>query len=121
MKSRRLKSMDHWGKTVLILDFSHASRKDAYELMEISAKKIRSAPPRSVLTLSDVSRLSFDSPVIAAFKDFTSLNKPHVKAAAVVGLRGLQKIVFNTISAFSNRTFGVFAERSAALDWLTRQ
>ena len=48
-------------------------------------------------------------------------NRPYVIAGAVVGLSGLQKVVYTTVMRFSKRNIPAFDDIEAAKDWLIAQ
>jgi hypothetical protein len=78
-------------------------------------------PLSSALILTYVRNMHFDGAIVSAFGESAKLDKPHVKAAAVVGLSGLHTVVFNTIRLVTRRTFGVFDDLDTAKDWLVSQ
>ena len=51
-------------------------------------------------------------------KDYTKHNKPYVCVAAVVGLSGLQEIVYNVIVKVTGRKIATFPYVEAAKDFL---
>ena len=51
-------------------------------------------------------------------KQFSAHNKPYVKAAAVVGITGLKKIIFGAVMAFSRRNLESFEDMEQAKRWL---
>jgi len=108
-------------RKIVLLDFISADAPRIAGIMSEFHDWLARQTPRSVLTLSDVTDLPLDPDVIQLFKDFTLYNKPYVKAAAVVGIRGLRKITFNTVMAFSGRKIQTFDTREDAVDWLIRQ
>lgn len=55
---------------------------------------------------------------LAHFQDFVKGNKPYVKASAVVGLSGLQQIVYNGIMKITGREIKSFSTLAEAKDWL---
>ena len=54
-------------------------------------------PLRSVRTLTLVKNARFNNQVSEAMKEYTHHNKPYVLIAAVVGLSGLQEILYNVV------------------------
>jgi hypothetical protein len=51
-------------------------------------------------------------------KDFTTHNKPYVKAAAIIGISGIKKIIFEAVMMFSRRKIHIFNDMTEAKDWL---
>lgn len=115
---KRIKFIVHEGKEILFLDFSHCKTDDIIRIIEEAKKVIKSRPQNSLLTLSDVTGARFNEDVGREMKEFTAHNKPYVKAAAVVGITGLKKIIFEAVMAFSKRKIHSFATVDEAKQWL---
>jgi len=45
-------------------------------------------------------------------------NAPHVRRAAVIGINGLQRLIYEGVQAFTRRRIPLFESRREALDWL---
>jgi hypothetical protein len=114
----RIKFIQHKGKEILLLDFSRCTVTDALALIDKAAAAIRTRPEQSLLTLTDVTDMRFDDTVNQRMKEFTSHNKPYVRAAAVVGITGLKKILFQAVMTFSKRKINTFDDRETAKAWL---
>ena len=115
----RVQFIRHGGRDILFLDFSKCSIAEALAVIDESAAVIRSTPEDSLLTLTDVTGVSYDYSLSQKMKEFTTLNKPHVRAAAVIGVAGLKKILFDAIMIFSKRNLQAFDDMEKAKDWLT--
>ena len=77
------------------MDFSKLnSTKKVLKLIETSKEYIRNQEPYSLLTLTNISKMHFNSEIKELFTDFAKGNKEFVKAGAVVGIAGLQSIVY---------------------------
>ena len=114
----RARFISHHGIRILQLDGSGCSIEEAQELIESAIPLIRGEPKGTVLTLTTTDGGKFDSQVIKALKEFTKGNKPYVKAAAIVGITGIQRVVLDTVSIFSNREFATFDNLDVAKDYL---
>jgi len=114
----RARFIDHNGVRIFYIDFSGCSIEEANEVIEASAGHIRSEPEGTVLTLTYTDGGKFNSELIGVLKEFTKGNIPYVKAAAVVGISGLQKIVLDAVSLFSSREFSTFESLDEAKDYL---
>src|SRR5258708_37773476 len=79
---------------------------------------IRNDLPSHVLTLPDVTGASFDGESVAVLKSRVAANAPYVKRAAVVGISGLQALIYEGVQAFSNRRIPLFSSRDEAMQWL---
>jgi len=117
----RVKFIIHKWRQILLLDGSHCSLDEAIKGIDEAEKVIRSQPESSLLILTDVTGARYNLEVIEKLKEFASGNKPYVRASAVVGLDGLQKVVYNAVTLFSKRTFPVFDDIDKAKDWLIEQ
>jgi hypothetical protein len=62
--------------------------------------------------------MRFDDRVTQQMKEFTTHNKPYVRAAAVVGVEGVKKIILNAVMLFSKRKFHTFDSIDSAKAWL---
>ena len=118
---KRVKFIIHKWRQILLLDISHCSSDEVIKTIDEAIGAIRSQPESSLLILTDVTSAGYDLEVIEKLKEFTGGNKPYVRASAVVGLDGLQKVVYNAVALFSKRTLPVFDDIEKAKDWLIEQ
>jgi hypothetical protein len=81
---------------------------------------IAQEPPNTVLTLNDVTGTSFDKESVAALQAKVAANAPYVRKAAVIGISGLQRLIYESVQAFSKRRLPLFESRLEALSWLAR-
>jgi len=114
----RVRFIEHNGKKILFLDFSRISAQTVLSVIVEAKAVIRTQPPRSVLTLSDVTGAGFNEEVTQAMKDFVVHNKPYVTAAAVVGANGFRQVILNSVMWFSGRRLHAFSTADEAKDWL---
>ena len=114
----RVEFIKHNGKELLMLDFSNCKPGDVFLVIDEAKKTIRSCPENSVLTLTDVTNMRFDDRVTQQMKEFTTHNKPYVRAAAVVGVEGVKKIILNAVMLFSKRKFHTVDSIDSAKAWL---
>lgn len=114
----RVRFMQHNSKEILFINFSQCKTDEISAIIDKSKAVIRARPEHSLLTLTDVTDMRFDDKVSQQMKEFTSHNKPYVRAAAVVGITGLKKILFGAIMAFSKRKLHAFDSSEQAKAWL---
>lgn len=113
------------GWPLLRLDFSHATSPEealrwVAEAQEVVAAK--SLKPASILTLTDVTDSRFDRSVLKALQDLMTYDRPFVRAGAVVGLSGLQRVAYATLMRLTSRSnLAAFATREDAESWLSAQ
>jgi hypothetical protein len=101
-----------------MLDFSNCKPGDVFLVIDEAKITIRTRSENSVLTLTDVTNMRFDDRVTQQMKEFTTHNKPYVRAAAVVGVEGVKKIILNAVMLFSKRKFHTFDSIDSAKAWL---
>lgn len=118
MEKSRIKFIEHDLKEILLLDFSNSNPDEVLKTIDYAKDVIRTRPEKSLLTLTDVTNARFNDKVSEGMKEFAHHNKPYVRAGAVVGVTGLQKIIFRAVMAFSKRKFEAFDDREKAAVWL---
>jgi hypothetical protein len=102
------------------MDFSNIREvSEIKQLIDKSVEYIRSQPNSSLLTLTNIEGMHFNSEIKNMFSDFVSGNKPHVKTGAVIGLNGLQRIVYNGLMKITGRDIRSFDNINVAKDWLS--
>jgi hypothetical protein len=118
----RTRLISHRGHDIMLLDYSDVI-DTAEALAEIEKSKgiIAQHAPDSLRTLTYVEGARYTAPVIDAMKDLVAHNRPYVKAAAVVGMNTLHRIIYRAVVAFSRRNIHVFDDLEQAKDWLVEQ
>jgi Cu2+-containing amine oxidase len=114
----KVRFITHAGKKLLHLDFSHCKPDEALDIIARAKKVIAQQPEQSLLTLTDVTDTRFSDAVAQEMKHFTAHNRPFVRAAAVVGVTGLKRIIFEAVIAFSGRKVTTFDSIEKAKQWL---
>jgi hypothetical protein len=115
----RVQFITHKGKRVLSIDYSHSDVEMMKAVAEEGNRVISREPSNSVLTLNDVTGASFDSESVEVLKSRVAANAPYVKRAAVIGISGLQRLIYEAVKFFAKRTIPLFSTREEALDYLT--
>ncbi len=106
------------GGKICFIDFSNLGPEDIFENIKKAESLIASQPMNSVLTLTNVINTDFNEDITDGLKEFTAHNKPYVKKGAVVGVKGLQKVVYQAVISFSKRDLSLFDNVDDAKDWL---
>jgi hypothetical protein len=115
----RTQQIVHNGKRIYHLDFSNLSSIEEIKgLVDEGARYIRSQPNGSVYALTNIQDMHFNSEIKDIFGTFIKGNKPYIKASAVVGLNGLQQIVYNGLMALTGRDIKAFKTINEAKEWL---
>ncbi len=118
----RTSFVTHKGKQVCVLDFSGFARaEDALPHIAEARKIVTAQPLGSTLTLTNVAGSHFNTDVVAALKELANADKPHVKASAIVGMRGIQRAIYVAVMQFTGRKIPTFDTVEQALDWLVEQ
>ena len=92
------------------------------EIIEQAKKAIREYPRSSLLVLTNIDNpYNYTPALFNSLKSFVIHNKPYVKASAVLGAQGLQKILLNAFEKSSGRHLTVFKNDKEAKDWLATQ
>lgn len=113
---------EHKGTRILFGDFSGVTRADELTVaIEEGKRVVLGQPPKSLLSLLDVEGLRFTVETARLLKEGMAQNTPFVKATAIIGLSGLQKVLFQTIRRIRPGTLESFSTREEALDWLVTQ
>jgi hypothetical protein len=114
----KVRFITHAGKKILHLDFARCKPDEALAIIATAKKVIAQQPAQSLLTLTDVTDTRFSDAVAQEMKHFTAHNRPYVRAAAVVGVTGLKRIIFEAVIAFSGRKVTTFDTIEKAKQWL---
>jgi hypothetical protein len=117
----RVQFIEHKGKKLLHLDFSGCRSSELEAIVQEAKRLVGAQPHGSVRTLTDVTETEMSKDTSAIVKDLTTFNKPYVTAAAVVGVTGLKKVIYNAIVAISGRNMSTFETIADAKDWLATQ
>jgi len=118
----RTRFITHQGEQILLLDYSDVSDENvAIEEIEKTKAIIAREPENSLRTLTYVAGSRYNPRIVEAMKDLVVHNKPYVRAAAVVGLHTLHRIIYRAVVTVSRRNLKVFEDLEEAKDWLVTQ
>ncbi len=118
METDRVKFITHQEKRILFLDFSNSEANDVLRTIEDAKRLISANPEQSLLTLTDVTNARFNEEVGKGMKQLTAHNRPYVKAAAVVGITGIKRIILGAVMAYAKRNIEPFDDMEEAKKWL---
>ena len=116
--------LNHKGKNILCLDIADLKTQDKPEFhtrIESAKKKIQLQPQKSMLVITNVTNIRFDSEMANSMREYASHNTPYVKASALVGVSGLQKIIVQAVKKFTGRDFYFADTMEEAKEWLVKQ
>ena len=117
----RVLFIEHAGRRVLFINYSHCDVTMLKAVAEEGHRVIAREEPNSVLTLNDVSGTTFDKESVAVLQARVAANAPFVRRAAVIGISGLQRLIYEGVQAFSRRRIPHFEDRQQALNWLVQK
>ena len=96
-----MKWVFHKGKKILYADIASQKTEELLDIVARLKAEIEKEPLGSVLTVCEVKGGKTNSEINAALKDFVKYIDPYMKMIVVVGLEGLQKILYNSILMFT--------------------
>jgi hypothetical protein len=117
----RISFISHYGKPIMVIDFSHAEPKEILLLLEEIQHSVARHEKGSLLTLADLTGAHVDKAVATRMKEVLVRDRPFVKRSAWVGVESVPKIYYENIKTFSQRDFPPFKNRAEAMDWLVEE
>ncbi len=118
----RTRFIIHNDVPILLLDYSNvADPQAALAEIALSRRIVAQQPEGSLRTLTYVEGSHYDTDVVQALKELATHNRPYVKAAAIVGLDALRRVIYRAVITFSRRDIRIFTDLDAAKDWLAAQ
>jgi hypothetical protein len=116
--------LNYKGKNIFCLDVAGLKLKDRPEFqkhIEHAEEQIQKHPLKSLLIITNVRDTGFDTQVAAIMGEYADHNTPYVKASALVGVSGVQKVVVAAIKAIIGRDFYIADTMEEAQEWLIQQ
>jgi hypothetical protein len=115
----RTETILHNGKPIYYMDFSSLKSESEIESLITESKSfIRSKPPKSVYSLTNIEDMHFNGTIKELFVDFVKGNKVYIKASAIIGVTGMKQILFNGIMRLTGRDIRSFDSADQAKNWL---
>jgi len=111
------------GKSFLYFDLSEFKENSEYmELIKLAEKCITKYAEHSVLTITNIRDVKFDSETKKIVADWMEHNKPYVIRGVVIGFDGIKRMLVNAIFKMGGRKNMVFfPNREQAVEWLLKQ
>jgi hypothetical protein len=101
------------------MDFSNmTTQEEVVDLIDTSTQHIRIHSPSTLLTLTNIENMHFNSDIKTLFTSFVKGNKPFVKIGAVVGISMIQSFLYNTIMKTTGRNLKSFKSLDDAKNWI---
>ena len=119
----RTRFIEHEGRAIVLMDFSNIWRiDDGLKAIEEARRFVAAQPKQqALLTLVHLTDSTFDDRILEKLKELAVHNRPWVLAGSVVGLRGMQKVMYRLITTFSGRKLAAFDTLEDAKRWLVAQ
>jgi hypothetical protein len=119
---KRVEVLNYKDREIVYINFSDLEMKDFDEFkatIEDAKKIVKNYPPASAYTLVNFTNLRFSTEFLSELKELTLHNKPYVKSGAVFGVKGLQKVVFDSVMKLTGRNLPIFNSKQEGMDWLS--
>ena len=115
----RLSTLQHNGAEILVVDYSGIrDHQESLDLIWKSSDTIVAAPAGSVRVLMSISGAHFSPQLLGPLTEAALRNKPHLKGVAVIGLGGLLRVIYLSMSKLMEMEMPAFDSREDALNWL---
>ncbi|MCF8363030.1 MAG: hypothetical protein K9G70_10455 [Prolixibacteraceae bacterium] len=104
------------GKKIVYLDFSNLKSKDEIKSqMEYFQNYIRRSLPKSLITITNLEDMYFNTDVFNCFVNYVKGNNPYIKSSAVIGMRGMMQIFYKTFIKLTGRNIIVCNTKEEAI------
>jgi len=117
----RIHFIEHKGKQILLLDFSHTTAHQMQLLLEHVRITVAQHARESVMTFADFTGAEVDRAVATKLKEVLTLDRPFVKRTAWVGTEHMPHALMESFHNFSQRQIVTFKTREEAMDWLVEE
>ena len=112
------KFVEYQGKQIFVMECRDTTLDKMNAIIKECILQVRKQPEKSVFTLTIAGGNAFSRETISKLKDVARDNPPYVKAGAIVGVTGLDKVVFSAVAMFSKRCFYLLDTVDEAMDFL---
>ena len=115
----RVRFIEHRGTPILLSDLSGIrSTPDLQRAVRLGGELLRTQPLRSVLVLVDLTDVEYSVESFAIVQQSVAVNRPFVRARAVVGLPRIAAVPFQIVAKLSDSPMAKFDTREEAQEWL---
>jgi hypothetical protein len=109
------------GKTITIINLQGATPATLPNILNEAQTLITSAPPKSILSLTDATNFTFNKESAVLLKTYSEKIIPNIKASCVVGADSLRGVLLSSISQHIQKEIKNFGTRTEAINWLSTQ
>ncbi len=117
----RIRFIEHRGKQILLVDFSHADAREMILVLEELRATAAQYPRESLVTLCDYTDSTVDHAVATKIKEVLTLDRPFVTKTAWLGAESIPHAFMENFRSFSQREIATFKAREEAMDWLVKE
>ena len=114
----RITWVTHKGKEILVFNFCELPDDDYHQQINKVENSIQSTTQKDILKLSIVNGTRKAHDVIEQLQVLTDKYDSLIKKEAVIGLKGLRKVLLKATGAISNKEIASFDDIEQAKDWL---
>jgi hypothetical protein len=115
----RLYITEHKGKKIVVSDLSAIrSTLDLQQAVRIGSELVQSQPPKSVRILVNMTGVEYSLDFFAVVQQSVAVNRPFVKARAVIGLPAQALAPFAIVAKLSDSPMARFETVEEGMDWL---
>jgi len=123
MNTQRIKIVEHNGKKVHIIDYSHISVVSEFvkvvALVDAFNEEQINAGRKDFLILSDLTKSFIYGEAMDALKKSGAKIKPYTKKTALLGITGGKSVLLKAANTLLNLNIKPFDNATEALNWLT--
>jgi hypothetical protein len=96
------------GKKVIVVDCSNMNALQASQIestLQEAHTQVVKQGLKSAYIITNITKTGFNNNIKEAFQNFSTKNTPYVKESVIVGVEGLNKIIYLGIKALTGRNF----------------
>jgi hypothetical protein len=120
---KRIEEFKHNGKDFIYFDLSEFKMNAEYTAFtEVAKEHIAKYSEHSVLTITNIRNVWFDTETKSIIADWMKHNESYVKYGAVIGFDGIKRMIVNAIFKLSGRKNMAFVpDKEQAIEFLLKQ
>jgi len=119
VEMERCRLIEHGGTTILLSDLSGIrSIPELQRTIRLGTELVQTRPLGSLLILVDLTDVEYSLEAFAIVQQSVAVNRPYVRARAIVGLPRAAIVPFEIVARISGSPMARFGDRESALAWL---
>lgn len=109
-------------KKIIYLDFSGLrTKEEVLQQIGVFGSYIKQQPLNSLITLTNLENMHFNTEIYNSFTNYVKANNPHVNLSAVIGLKGMMNIFYKGFIKLTGRNVMVCNTKEEAINELTKK